>query len=440
MTTTQIAFTPTDVGIPDASQELSPTSGPSALDRLLARRRIRGALAMLGPAFVASVAYVDPGNFATNIQGGAQYGYLLLWVVLAANLMAMVVQYLSAKLGIVTGRALPELVRDRLPRPATWGMWVQGEVVAMATDVAEFIGAALGLNLLFGVPMLPAGLITGLITFVVLGLRARGRRRFELAIVALLGFVIGGFLYETLRLGPSVPGSLHGLVPGLDGAGSLYLAVGILGATVMPHVIYLHSAMTKDRSLGGGDRDCRRLLRFQRLDVLTALGLAGLVNLAMLAVAARAFHTPALAGLNTIGQAHAELGRLAGGGAALVFATALLASGVSSSSVGTYAGEVIMAGFVRLRIPLLARRAITMLPSLAILAVGVNPTRALVLSQVVLSFGVPFALVPLVILTSRRGVMGVHVNQRLTIVAGGACVAVIVALNVLLLWQQFFRS
>jgi manganese transport protein len=437
MTTTQAAaFTPVNAVI----QQPAPTVGSSAPDRRPARGTIRGALAMLGPAFVASVAYVDPGNFATNIQGGAEYGYLLLWVVLAANLMAMLVQYLSAKLGIVTGRALPELVRERLPRPASWGMWIQGEAVAMATDVAEFIGAALGLNLLFGVPMLPAGLITGLITFVVLGLRARGRRRFELAIVALLSFVIIGFLYETLRLGPSVPGSLHGLVPGLDGAGSLYLAVGILGATVMPHVIYLHSAMTSDRAPGRDDRDCRRLLRFQRLDVLTALGLAGLVNMAMLAVAARAFHTPALAGLNTIGQAHAELGRLAGGGAALVFATALLASGVSSSSVGTYAGEVIMAGFVRLRIPLIARRAITMLPSLAILALGVNPTRALVLSQVVLSFGIPFALVPLVILTSRRGVMGAHVNQRRTIAAGGACVAVIVALNIVLLWQQFFPS
>jgi manganese transport protein len=436
MTATQTEFTATDASLPVASLAV----GPSALDRLLARGRIRGALAMLGPAFVASVAYVDPGNFATNIQGGAQYGYLLLWVVLAANLMAMVVQYLSAKLGIVTGRALPELVRDRLPRPATWGMWVQGEVVAMATDVAEFIGAALGLNLLFGVPMLPAGLITGLITFAVLGLRARGRRRFELAVIALLGFVVAGFLYETLRLGPSVPGSLHGLVPGLDGAGSLYLAVGILGATVMPHVIYLHSALTKDRTPSRDDRDTRRLLRFQRLDVLTALGLAGLVNMAMLAVAARAFHTPALAGLDTIGQAHAELGRLAGGGAALVFAVALLASGVSSSSVGTYAGEVIMAGFVRLRVPLLARRAITMIPALAILAAGANPTSALVLSQVVLSFGVPFALVPLVILTSRRDVMGCHVDQRRTIIAGGVCVAVIIALNVLLLCQQFRPS
>jgi len=312
--------------------------------------------------------------------------------------------------------------------------------VARATDVAEFIGAALGLNLLFGMPMLPAGLITGLITFTVLGLKARGRRRFELAIIALLGLVVAGFLYETLRLGPSVPGSLHGLVPGLDGAGSLYLAAAILGATVMPHVIYLHSALTKDRTPSRDDRDRRRLLRFQQLDVLVALGLAGLANMAMLAVAARAFHTPALAGLDTIGQAHAELGRLAGGGAALVFAVALLASGVSSSSVGTYAGEVIMAGFVRLRVPLLARRAITMIPALAILAAGANPSSALVLSQVVLSFGIPFALVPLVILTSRRDVMGCHVNQRRTTIVGGMCVALIVALNVLLLCQQFRPS
>jgi manganese transport protein len=435
MTAAQTEFTIRDASIAVASGEPLPTAGPSVPGLLLTRGRIRGVLAMLGPAFVASVAYVDPGNFATNIAGGAQYGYLLLWVVLAANLMAMVVQYLSAKLGIVTGRTLPELVRDRLARPATWGMWVQGEVIAMATDVAEFLGAALGLNLLFGVPMLPAGLITGLTTFAVLGLRARGQRRFELAIMALLGLVGAGFLYETLRIGPSVPGSLRGLVPGLDGAGSLYLATGILGATVMPHVIYLHSALTKDRA---ASRDpVRRLLRFQRLDVFTALGLAGLVNMAMLAVAARAFHTPALARLDTLGQAHAELGRLAGGAAALVFAAALLASGLSSSSVGTYAGEVIMAGFVKLRIPLLARRAITMLPALAILAAGANPGSALVLSQVVLSFGIPFALIPLVILTSRRDVMGCHVNQRRTTITGGMCAAAIVALNILLLYQQF---
>jgi manganese transport protein len=439
LTATQTEFTAADAGVPVASQERSLIAGHSARSWLLAGGRVRGMLAMLGPAFIASVAYVDPGNFATNIQGGARYGYLLLWVVLAANLMAMVVQYLSAKLGIATGRALPELVRDRLPRPATWGMWVQAEVMAMATDVAEFIGAALGLNLLFGVPMLPAGLITGLITFAVLGLRAGGRRRFELAIVALLGLVVAGFAYEALRIGPSVPDSLRGLVPGLDGAGSLYLAAAILGATVMPHVIYLHSALTKDRTTSRGDREHHRLLRFQQLDVLTALGLAGLVNMAMLAVAARAFHTPALAGLATLGQAHAELGRLAGGGAALIFAVALLASGVSSSSVGTHAGEVIMAGFIRLRVPLLARRAITMLPALAILAAGANPSSALVLSQVVLSFGIPFALVPLVILTSRRDVMGRHVNQRRTTITGGVCAGVITALNILLLCQQFCR-
>jgi manganese transport protein len=396
---------------------------------------MRATLAMLGPAFVASVAYVDPGNFATNIQGGAQYGYLLLWVVLAANLMAMLVQYLSAKLGVVTDHTLPELVRERFPRVVTWGMWAQAEVMAMATDIAEFLGAAIGLNLLFGMALLPAGLITGVITFAILGLQARSRRRFELAIIALLGFVIAGFLYETLRIGPSVPGSLHGLLPGLDGGGSLHLAAGILGATVMPHVVYLHSALTKGRTPCRDASERGRMLRFERLDVLIALSLAGLVNLAMLAVAARAFHTPALSGLATIGQAHAELGRLAGGLAALAFAVALLASGASSSSVGTYAGQVVMAGFIRLRVPLPARRALTMTPALAILAARVNPTSALVLSQVVLSFGIPFALVPPVMLTSRRDIMGSHANRCRTAIAGWACAAVITALNVLLLCQ-----
>jgi manganese transport protein len=393
--------------------------GPSALDQLLARGRIRATLAMLGPAFVASAAYVDPGNFATNIQAGAQYGYLLLWAVLAANLMAMLVQYLSAKLGTVTDRTLPELVRERFSRPVTWGMWAQAEVMAMATDVAEFLGAALGLNLLFGVPMLPSGLITGMIT------------------IAILGLVFAGFAYEALRIGPSVPGSLRGLWPSLHGAGSLYLVAGILGATVMPHVIYLHSALTKGRVPGLTEGERSRVLRFERLDVVIALSLAGLVNLAMLAVAARLFHTPGGPALTTLGEAHAQLGRLAGGFAALAFAVALLASGTSSASVGTYAGDVIMAGFVRLRVPLLARRTVTMIPALAILTAGVNPTSALVGSQVVLSFGIPFALVPLVILTSRRDVMGGHVNPRHTTIAGWACGGVITALSVLLLGRQF---
>ncbi len=417
-TTQHAAPAPTRVGLP------------------LASGRIRVVVSMLGPAFVASVAYVDPGNFATNIQGGARYGYLLLWVVLLANVMAMLVQYLSAKLGIVTARSLPELVHERFPRPVTWGMWLQAEAMAMATDIAEFVGAALGLNLLFGIALLPAGLITCVVTFAVLGLQARGYRPFELAITAMLSLVVVGFLYETIRIGPSAPGSLRGLLPATDGTGSLYLAAGIIGATVMPHAIYLHSALTKSRTPCRDDGERSRVLKFAQLDVLTALGLASVVNMAMLAVAARAFHTPALSNLATIGQAHAELGHLAGGIAALAFAAALLASGVSSSSVGTYAGQVVMAGFTNLRVPLIARRAITMVPALAILASGINATGALVLSQVVLSFGIPFALVPLVVLTSQTQVMGAHVNRRRTMICACACVTVIIALNVLVLIQQ----
>ena len=412
----------------------------SALERLLARGRVRATLAMLGPAFVASIAYVDPGNFATNLQGGAEFGYLLLWVVLLANLMAMLIQYLSAKLGIVTDSNYPEVVRERYPRVFTWGMWIQAEIMAMSTDIAEFLGAAIGLNLLFGVPLLPAGLITGVIAFAILELQNRGFRRFELAISALLGIIFAGFLYETLRIGPSVPESLHGLLPGLQGTTSLYLAVGIIGATVMPHVIYLHSALTNGRMPVRNERERSRVLRFERLDVIIALGLAGIVNMAMLAVAAKLFHTPALSGLSTIPQAHAEFGHLVGGGAAIAFAVALLASGASSSSVGTYAGQVVMAGFINIRIPLLLRRAITMTPAIAILAAGMNPTNVLVLSQVVLSFGIPFALIPLVMLTSRRDVMGIHVNQRATVIIAWGIVITITALNVFLLYQQFFTS
>ncbi len=409
---------------------------PSALEELLQRGRLRAALAMLGPAFVAAVAYVDPGNFATNIQGGAQYGYLLLWVVLVANLVAMLIQYLSAKLGVVADRDLPELVRERYPRRFAWMMWVQAEVMAMSTDIAEFLGAALGLNLLFGVPMLPAGLITGLIAFAILELQTHGVRRFEIAITALLGLIFAGFLYETLRIGPTVHGSLGGLVPGLRGSGALYLAVGIIGATVMPHVIYLHSALTNGRMPVRNDAERRRVLRFERLDVVIALGLAGIVNMAMLAVAAKLFHTPALHNLNTLQEAHAQIGNLVGGTAALAFAVALFASGASSSSVGTYAGQVVMSGFVNIRVPLLARRAVTMIPALAVLAAGVSPTSALVLSQVVLSFGIPFALIPLVMLTSRRDVMGVHTNRRPVALAAWGCAGVITALNVFLLAEQ----
>jgi manganese transport protein len=419
-----------------ASIALPDAAVPSALEQLLARGRVRATLAMLGPAFVAAIAYVDPGNFATNVQGGARFGYLLLWVVLAANLMAMLIQYLSAKLGIATDRDLPELCRERFPRAVTWGLWVQAEIMAMSTDIAEFLGAALGLNLLFGVPLLPAGLMTGAIAFAILELQTRGYRRFELAITALLGIIFLGFLYEALSIGPSASGSLHGLIPGLHGTSYLYLAVGIIGATVMPHVIYLHSALTNGRMPCRNDSERRRVLRFEKVDVIVALGCAGLINMAMLAVAAKLFHTPSLEGLASIGAAHAEFGHLVGGGAALAFAVALFASGASSSSVGTYAGQVVMSGFIRVKIPLVARRAVTMLPALAVLAAGMNPTSALVLSQVVLSFGIPFALVPLVMLTSRSEVMGVHVNRRHTTVAAFAIAALITLLNLFLIYQQ----
>ncbi|HET7566511.1 MAG TPA: Nramp family divalent metal transporter [Gaiellaceae bacterium] len=413
-------------------------SRQSPLDALLAKGRLRATLTMLGPAFVAAIAYVDPGNFATNIQGGAKFGYLLLWVVLAANAMAMLIQYLSAKLGIATDRNLPELVRDHYPQPVSWLLWVQAEVMAMSTDIAEFLGAALGLNLLFHVPLLPAGLITGVIAFAILELQRHGFRRFELAITALLGIVLLGFLYETLKIGPSASGAAHGFVPHLAGASSVYLAVGIIGATVMPHAIYLHSALTKGRLEVRNDAERSQVLRFERLDVVVALGIAGLVNLAMLAVAAKLFHgNPDYSGVSTIPEAHAGFSHLAGGTAALAFAVALLASGASSSSVGTYAGQVVMAGFVGLRIPLLARRLLTMLPALVVLAAGVSATDALVLSQVVLSFGIPFALVPLLQLTARRDVMGVHVNRRGTTVVAVAIAALISALNVFLLVQTF---
>jgi manganese transport protein len=429
-----------------AFETIAPDAAPAALreialtplQRQLQRGRLRVTLSMLGPAFVAAVAYVDPGNFATNLQGGAQFGYELLWVVLVANLMAMLVQYLSAKLGIATDRNLPELCRERFPVWASRGLWIQAEIMAMATDVAEFLGAAIGLNLLFGVPLVVAGLVTGVIAFGVLGLQRRGFRSFELAIAALLGIVFAGFLYETAHIGPSAHLALRGLIPHLSGSSAVYVSVGIIGATVMPHVIYLHSALTKGRVDTRNDGERRQVLRFERLDILIALGVAGIINLAMLAVFAKLFHTPALSGLSTIQGAHAQIDRLVGGGAALAFAVALLASGASSSSVGTYSGQVVMAGFIGLRIPMVVRRTVTMLPALVILAVHVSATNMLVLSQVVLSFGIPFALVPLVVLTGRRDVMGVHANGRVVSLSAYVVAAIITLMNLFALYQQFF--
>ena len=410
----------------------------SPLEELLAKGRLRATLAMLGPAFVASIAYVDPGNFATNLQGGAKFGFMLLWVVVLANLMAMLIQYLSAKLGIVTGRNLPESFRAHYPRWMSRSMWVQAELISMSTDVAEFLGAALALNLLFHVPLLIAGVMTGVIAFGLLELRVHGYRRFEIAITGLLGIIFLGFIYETFKIGPSASGVAGGLVPHLGSTEAVYLAVGIIGATVMPHAIYLHSALTQDRMPLRDDRERARVLRFERTDVIIALGIAGIINVSMLAVAAQLFHASGLTGIDTIQGAHAGFANLVGGGAALAFAIALLASGASSSSVGTYAGQVVMAGFINVRISLYVRRIVTMVPALVVLAMGVNPTDALVLSQVVLSFGIPLALIPLVILTSRRDVMGVHVNRAHTTLLAWSCAILITGLNVFLLYEQFF--
>jgi manganese transport protein len=396
--------------------------------------RARGSITLLGPAFVAAVAYVDPGNFATNFTAGATFGYTLIWVIVAANLTAMLVQYLSAKTGVATGRDLPELCREHLPRPVSRGLWVQAEIVAMATDLAEFLGAAVGLYLLFGVPLFPAGLLTAVVAFGILALEQRGYRRFELAIAGLLGIVLLGFLYDLIVVGASPTGVASGLVPRLAGRDSLLLVCGIIGATVMPHVVYLHSALTKSRVACRDDGEKRELLRFQRMDVLIGLGAAGLINLSMLVVAASLFHDSALfASDDAIQSAHDGLGRMVGGGAALAFAVALLASGLSSSSVGTYAGQVVMQGFIRRRIPLFARRAVTMAPALTVLALGLPPTDSLVISQVVLSFGIPFALVPLIVVTRRRDIMGVFVNHPLTTLAASAAAALIIALNAYLL-------
>jgi len=405
------------------------------------RRRAARVAPWFGPAFVAAIAYADPGNFATNFTGGASFGYLLVWVIVAANLMAMLIQSLSAKLGLVTGRDLAELCREHLPRPVSRGLWVQAELVAMATDLAEIIGGALALHLLFGVPLPAGGLITCVVAFALLGLQQRGVRRFESVIAGLLGVILLGFLYNAWRAGADPAGLAGGMMPSFAGVDSLLLATGILGATVMPHVIYLHSALTKTRSVAAAEPAVRRLaLRYQRADTLVALGLAGLVNLAMLVIAARLFFGSGIPGTDTLEGIHAGLGLSLDRYAALAFALALLASGFASSSVGTYAGQVVMQGFIGRGIPLTVRRLLTMAPAMLVLVVGVDPTAALVWSQVVLSFGVPFALIPLVWLTRRRDLLGEHVNRPFTTAVAWVVAAMIVGLNVFLLVRTFAVS
>lgn len=410
-----------------ASQVLGGKTGPRGLKRLLP---------FLGPAFIAAVAYVDPGNYATNIQGGAQFGYTLLWVIIVSNLMAMVIQTLSAKLGIATGRNLAEVCRERYSRPVVITMWLLAELVAIATDMAEFLGAAVGFELLFHIPLLAGGILTAITTFLILGLERRGFRPMEAVIGAMVGVIAVCYLVETFLDRPDWHQiAYHAVVPLLPGTEGLMLASGILGATVMPHVIFLHSALTQGRIATVTTEQKRRLLHFEIADVVIAMGLASMINAAMLIMAASTFHRAGLSGVGTIEEAHKTLQPLLGKASGWVFAISLLASGISSSAVGTMSGQVVMQGFVRRRIPPIVRRLVTMAPSLIVIAIGLEPTRVLVVSQVLLSFGIPFALIPLVHFTQDRTLMGDLANSRLTTAVAWLIAGIIVALNVFLLFQ-----
>jgi manganese transport protein len=393
----------------------------------------------LGPAFIAAVAYIDPGNFATNISAGAQFGYLLLWVVVAANLIAMLIQTQSAKLGIATGKNLPELCRETFSRRTSIGLWIQAEIVAMSTDVAEVVGAALGLNLLFGIPLFPAALIAGGGAFAILALQQMGFRRLEAGIAALAGVVLVAFAFEIFWARPSAGDvASHMFVPGFSNTESILLTTGIIGATVMPHVVYLHSALTQRRIVGRNEDERRRILGFEKVDVVIAMVIAGVVNLSMMVMAAALFNVGGLTGIDSIEGAFEGLQTTVSDHAATVFGVALLASGFASSSVGTMSGQVVMQGFIRRHIPIFLRRAITLAPALIVLAIGLAPTDALVISQVVLSFGIPFALIPLLVIASKREIMGSLANPRWLSAIAAVLAALIIALNLFLLQQVFF--
>ncbi|WP_404803452.1 Nramp family divalent metal transporter [Lysinibacillus sp. S1] len=398
----------------------------------------RRLLPFLGPAFIAAVAYIDPGNFATNITAGSQYGYLLLWVIAFSNLMAVLIQSLSAKLGIATGKNLPEVAREHFSKKTSIFLWIQAELVIIATDLAEFIGAALGLYLLFNIPMLPAALITAVGSFAILELQRRGFRAFEAGISGMVLIVVLAFAFQTFLAQPAWGDVAIGMfTPHFEGVDSLLLATGILGATVMPHAIYLHSSLTQSRIIGRNEAEKKRIFRFEFIDIIIAMIIAGAINMSMLIIAAAVFHTQGVV-VEDLDVAYNGLKVALGPMAAISFGLGLLIAGLASSSVGTLAGDVVMQGFIQRKIPLYLRRAITMVPPLAIIASGVNATYALVLSQVVLSFGIAFALVPLVMFTSKRDIMGSLVNHRITTVLGWFVVVVVITLNIYLLWETIF--
>ncbi|HKM96132.1 MAG TPA: Nramp family divalent metal transporter [Buttiauxella sp.] len=391
-------------------------------------RRLR--LALMGPAFIAAIGYIDPGNFATNIQAGSSFGYKLLWVVVWANMMAMLIQILSAKLGIATGKNLAEQIRDHYPRPVVWLYWIQAEIIAMATDLAEFIGAAIGFKLILGISLLQGAVLTGIATFLILMLQRRGQKPLEKVIGGLLLFVAAAYIVELIFSQPNLVELGKGmLIPDLPNSEAVFLAAGVLGATIMPHVIYLHSSLTQHMHHGN------RAERYSatKWDVAIAMTIAGFVNLAMMATAAAAFHFTGHTGVADLDQAYLTLQPLLSHSAATIFGLSLVAAGLSSTVVGTLAGQVVMQGFVRFYIPLWVRRSVTMAPSFIVILMGLDPTRILVMSQVLLSFGIALALVPLLIFTSNGKLMGDLVNTRVVKMTGWVIVAIVVALNLWLL-------
>jgi manganese transport protein len=415
-----------------------PGSGERVLHGVSRRRRHMRIVPFMGPAFIACVAYIDPGNFATNVAGGSKFGYTLVWVIVASNLMAMLIQTLSAKLGIATGRNLAEVCRERMSSRSALALWLQAEVIAMATDLAEFLGAAVGFHLLLGIGLFPAAILTGFAAFAILGLQRFGFRPLEAVIAVMVGVIGVCYVAELFFANPPL-GTVakHAVLPEFAGKESVLLAVGIIGATVMPHVIWLHSALTQSRIQAEGDEQRRRLMRYTRIDVIAAMTIAGVINMAMLVMAASVFHGSGLLNVDSLETAHKTLAPILGGASSTLFALALLFSGLSSSAVGTLAGQIVMQGFIRRRIPIFVRRAVTMVPAFVVIGIGVDPSRTLVISQVVLSFGIPFALIPLVVFTSRKDLMGVLVNNRLTTAAATVVAGLITALNVFLLYQTF---
>ncbi|MFJ9206436.1 Nramp family divalent metal transporter [Bacillus velezensis] len=394
-------------------------------------------LPFLGPAFIAAIAYIDPGNFATNISAGSKFGYMLLWVILFSNLMAFLIQVLSAKLGIATGKNLPEIARDRYPKWVSAGLWIQGELVIMATDLAEFIGAALGLNLLFGIPMVEAAIIAAIGSFAILELQRRGYRALEAGIAGLLIVVVIAFALQTFFAKPDAASVLEGLfIPKIDGMDSVLLATGILGATVMPHAIYLHSALTQRRVVGKTDSERKKIFRFETIDILIAMVIAGAINASMLIVAAALFFKNGLY-VEDLDVAYQQFGHYIGPASAILFGIGLLAAGLSSSSVGTLSGDIIMQGFIRYRIPLYLRRFITIIPPMIIIISGVNATEALVWSQVVLSFGISFALVPLIMFTSNKRLMGALTNRKWVTALAWLIAVLVIALNLFVIYDSF---